>query len=295
MSNNFIQRPKCQLCGSDKKAILFSESFAEGEVWSFLNDYYQGRIDRSDLTGAQYEIAQCLDCGFIWQTQIPNGELMDRLYNIWISPAESLAKRTNAGAALLSGYAKEARIISSLLRKNPSEIDVLDFGMGWGYWCLAAKRLGYNVSGFEIAKERIAFARENGIKVIENFSAIAVRQFDFINAEQVFEHIPEPLQTLKTLVLSLKDKGIIQLSVPDGKGLEKKIGRDGWKPSKGPVQPLEHINCFTRQTLIGLAKRAGLEVAPLSLSLNSLFCPGNVLKQYYHQFFSTSLYFRKMR
>jgi len=291
MSKNFIQRPTCPLCRSAQKAILFSENLAEGKVWSFLDDYYQGRIDRNDLADARYEVARCLDCGFIWQTQILGSELMDKLYNVWISPTASLAKKTNAGDSLFSGYAREARAISSLLGKNPSETNVLDFGMGWGYWCLAAKKLGYNISGFEISKERVAFARENGIRVIENFPDIAADQFDFINAEQVFEHLPEPLETLRALMAALKKRGIIRISVPNGRGIEKKLKRPDWKPAKNAIQPLEHINCFTHWTLIKMANLAGLKMGRQS------FLPGSgakgILKKYYQRYFGTSLYFSR--
>jgi len=263
-----------------------------------LDEYYEGRINKSDLTDGKYEIVKCSECGFIWQAYILNDELMEKLYSVWISSEHSLIKKKCADFSLFSGYAREVESIHRFFpSKKPFEIDVLDFGMGWRYWCLMAKAFGYNVSGFEISKKRIEFARKNGIDVIENFSEITTRKFDFINAEQVFEHIPNPLQTMRFLVHSLKNEGIIRISVPNGRGIEQELAKPRWNPSKNAIHPLEHINCFTHQTLVKFGELAGLELIrqPFLLShrYNLKSYIKGVLGKYYRQYFGTSLYFKK--
>ena len=223
-----------------------------------------------------------------WRT---HGEL----YSDWISSEQSLNKKKHADSSLYSAYAREVENISFLVNKKPFEINVLDFGMGWGYWCLMAKAFGYNVSGLELSKERIEFAGKNGINVIE-YSDISTDKFDFINAEQVFEHIPEPLRTLKLLARSLKNGGIIKISVPNGKGIEKELANPEWKASKNAVHPLEHINCFTHKTLLKLAHLANLEVEqPFRLRYRYDFKSWvqGILWKYYMNVFGTSLYFKR--
>ncbi len=297
MRKNFVYRANCELCGSNKKRVLFSEEFTNPLIWNFLEAYYQGRIDKSDLSGAQYEVVKCLECGFIWQIQILNDELTEKLYNTWISPGESCLKKKTADISVFSGYARQIEVLSFLLGKKPFEIDVLDFGMGWGYWCLMAKAFGYKASGFEISKERIEFAKKNGINVIENFSDITANQFDFINTEQVFEHVPNPIQTLKALARALKKEGLIKISVPNGRGIEQELTRPGWRPSKDAIHPLEHINCFTHQTLVKAGKLAGLELIRQPFLLGYRYNLKSYLKgilgKYYQQYFGTSLYFKK--
>lgn len=297
MHKNFVYRPSCELCGSDEKVILFSKEFIDPLVWNFLESYYGRRVAKDDLEGAKYEIAKCSDCGFIWQAHILNKEMMKKLYSTWILPEQSLLKKESADIALFTGYAREAQNIFFLLSKKCFEISVLDFGMGWGYWCQMAKAFGYSVSGFEISKERIEFARKNGIDVIENLDDAATRKFDFINAEQVFEHIANPLSTLKTLASSLNKKGVIRISVPNGRDIERKISKPGWKVSKNSIHPLEHINCFTHKTLIKFGEAAGLELIKQPfLTSNKLGLESyvkGIFKKYYKQLFSTSLYFRK--
>lgn len=297
MLTNFVHRPKCELCGLDEKTILFSKQFTDPTVWNFLSQYYNGRINKDNLRGDAYEIAKCLGCGFIWQTYVLNDKLMQELYNTWISPEDSLKKKQSAHISFFARYAREMEIIAFLLSKKPSEIEVLDFGMGWGHWCLMAKAFGYNISGFEVSSKRIEYARKNGIKVIGNFDELTTYQFDFINSEQVFEHILNPLETLRFLVSCLKRDGVIRIAVPNGKGIEQKLRKPDWKTTKDALHPLEHINCFTLQTLAKLGKSAGLELirSPFLMSYryNLKTFVKDTLKQYYRQYRSLTLFFKK--
>lgn len=296
MTKNFIFRPYCELCQSDEKQILLSREFYHPSVWEFLATYYEGRINKHDLADGKYEIAKCSKCGFIWQTYILNDELIDKLYSVWISPEQSFIKKNQADVTLYSAYAREVEYISFLLNKKPFEINVLDFGMGWGYWCLMAKAFRYNVSGLELSQERTDFARENAINVI-GWSDISSDRFDFINAEQVFEHLSNPLETLKSLVRSLRKGGFIRISVPDGKEIEQELRNPEWKASKNAIQPLEHIDCFTHETLLRFGELADLKAKqplPLLHRYNLEFYLKEILRKSYHRFFpSTRLYFTR--
>jgi 2-polyprenyl-3-methyl-5-hydroxy-6-metoxy-1,4-benzoquinol methylase len=292
-----LYRPDCQMCGGDNKKVLFSELFTDQVVWDFLCEYYEGGINKDCLAGGKYEIAQCRKCGFIWQVYILDDELMEKFYNSWISLDNSFNKKRHAEASLYSGYARQMQAIADLLSEKPSEKKLLDYGMGWGYWCFMAKAFGYNVYGFELSKERVDFARKNGIDVIDSLPEIGTNNWDYINTEQVFEHLPNPKETLDLLVGSLKNRGIIRISVPNGRGIERKITKTGWKPSKNAIHPLEHINCFTHKSLINFAESAGLQLIRQPFMLGHRYDIKSYIKgllgRHYRQYFGTSLYFRK--
>jgi SAM-dependent methyltransferase len=99
---------------------------------------------------------------------------------------------------------------------------------------------------------------------------IPARRFDLINAEQVFEHLPEPLDTLRHLSRGLKPGGLLRIGVPNGTGLKQSLAAWDWTAPKGSarslnaVAPLEHLNCFTRTSLLVLAETAGLREASAS-------------------------------
>lgn len=294
----FVHRPKCELCGSEAIEILLSKKMTDREVWHFLEEYYEGRVDKTILDGGDYEIAKCQECGFVWQAWVLNDDMMQLLYGTWISSEQSLKKKKFGDIALFRKYANEAMAISSLVSKPPYQIDVLDFGMGWGYWANMAKAFGYNVMGLEVSKERVRYAEQMGVEVTDSLTDIKDHKFDFINSEQVFEHITEPLETLNRLSKMLKDNGVIRISVPNGKRTLETLTRPDWKAKKDALHPLEHVNCFTHSTLKRLGKGAGLSfiekpfpiiVKSRKESLFNLFA----MLGGRHKRRGTALYFRK--
>ena len=130
----------------------------------------------------------------------------------------------------------------------PQQVKVLEFGMGWGYWSRTAQDLGFDVCGLELSPERAAHASSIGVDVIDQLPSTGA-QYHFIYANQVFEHLVMPLETLQQLSEQLKHDGVIYLRVPDGRGVEKRLLRCGWSPDIDAIHPLEHINCFTRSSL----------------------------------------------
>jgi 2-polyprenyl-3-methyl-5-hydroxy-6-metoxy-1,4-benzoquinol methylase len=294
----FITRSSCDLCGAKKKEALLAVNFCDPAIFDFLESYYQGRIAKSVLTGAQYELVKCTVCGFIWQTQILNDPGMAKLYGDWISSEDSLKKKQGASLSLYAGYAREVKAIPHLLgRKYPFDVKVVDYGMGWGRWCLTAKSFGLNVVGVDLSDERIRLGRQNGIEVVRDATELTPATVDFINAEQVFEHVPHPRKTLETLLESLTPGGVIRISVPNGRRIEARVRNPAWKAAKDAAHPLEHINIFTNRSLKQLGQRVGMKVIghPFLLSgrrgLRSYI--RGILGKYYQECLGTCLYFRK--
>ena len=87
--------------------------------------------------------------------------------------------------------------------------------MGWGHYCIASKALGFDVHGCELSDVRIKFAQMNGVKIIKNINELEDNYFDFINSEQVFEHLSDPSVIMKEFQRILKNDGVINISVPN--------------------------------------------------------------------------------
>jgi len=256
----FVLRRACPVCEQQEHTVLRSLPFTAPEVWDFLAGYYAGRIVRADLEGSLYEIRRYAACGFLWQAYHLDTDGMQRLYEEWISAEESLAKKTRADLGLFDGYARETSSIARRLGRKPCELRVLDFGMGWGAWCRMAQAYGYQVAGFELSQRRQQHARAWGIRVIDSLASL--ERYDYINCHHALEHVPDPLATLARLVGALAPGGLLRLSVPDGLGMERQLAEPDWRAAKDPLHPLEHLNCFTGDTLARLAARAGLAAAP---------------------------------
>ena len=256
----FVERRVCPVCDDPRYQVVRSNAFAEPEVWEFLERYYAGRIEPEDLSGGLYQIRRCQACGFLWQAFHLDADGMQQLYEEWISAEESLAKKILADVSLFDGYARELSSVARRLGRKPCQLSLLDFGMGWGAWCRMAQAYGYSVTGFELSQARRRHARAWGIHVIDSLGSL--ERYDYINCDQTLEHVPDPLGTLAKLVAALAPGGLIRLSVPDGRGAEQRLRAPGWRAEKDALHPLEHLNCFTADTLHRLVERAGLRPAP---------------------------------
>jgi SAM-dependent methyltransferase len=221
-------------------------------------------VDLNYLKDSNYHLEECNDCLLIYQREIPGLELMSRLYEQWLDPDIVHAMEQAArGARYYVWSATQIGRVLDYLGGPLNTKSFLDFGMGWGHWCLLAKGFGCDAYGAELSMARCENATRSGITVIGR-DQLSNHRFDFINAEQVFEHIAEPLETLRELATALKPGGIVRISVPPGWDIKRRLRIWNWNAldtapdSLNPVAPLQHINCYRIQSLVTMGKLAGL-------------------------------------
>lgn len=267
VNSHFVIRESCPGCASTAVKTLYQQPFCEPPIKDYLTDFYssRGKIEFEYLEGSEYILNECSSCGMIFQKQIPNNHLMDRLYGNWLDPEKTFnAHHKKDGLPYYAYYAQEIMQMIAYFNKTPSELKFFDFGMGWGRWALMAKAFGCDAYGSELSKERVEYAISNGLKVVQ-WEEIPKYKFHMINTEQVFEHIPEPLETLRHLKKSLAEGGLIKISVPTANNIEQRLNIMDWRAKKttknslNPVAPLEHINFYRRNSIVKMAEIAGLK------------------------------------
>jgi SAM-dependent methyltransferase len=216
------------------------------------------------LRDQEYILCECADCELIYQQEIPNNFLLHKIYEEWIDPKKCFELYERPRRIQYFSYLSSEIIgLISLFDRPPMELKFLDFSMGWGHWSRIAQSFGCTVYSTEFSPSKIDYARHKGVQVID-YTDIQSHQFDFINTEQVFEHLPDIRSTLTYLKGSLKAGGLLKISVPNAPDIKKRLKTWNWNAPKGssdslnPVAPLEHINCFNHSSLIQLAKRCGL-------------------------------------
>lgn len=303
----FVSRRECPICNSLEIEIIYEDRYDKSPLKDYLTNYYswQGGVEFEYLEGAHYVLCKCSDCGLIFQKDIPNDFLMERLYEHWIDPNKIFLHHKNTDSLeYFSHYAQEIMQIISYFNTLPSALDFFDFGMGWGKWALMANAFGCNTSGTELSYERIKYAELNGINVIK-MEELSEHSFDFINAEQVFEHIPKPLETLIHLKKALKPDGIIKINVPNAKNISQLLKTMDWKSSAGsknafiPINPLEHINLYRKSTILKMADIVGMEEVHIPLQKQCQYivsCSGlkgtikNILRPFNERFIKNHNY-----
>ena len=291
MTISLIERGACPLCDHAESDLLCTIPFSRPDLRDFLDQFYTGRMPANALEGYNYRVVQCTACQFVYQDPVLNEDGMQALYGQWIDQAASLRKKQTTRAKLERKYSRQIAILASVLRDSPINVRILDFGMGWGYWSSVAQAQGYQVDGFELSTERCAHARALGVNAIEQLPEPGPH-YQVIFANQVFEHLPKPRQTLETLRDRLVPGGIVYLRVPDGRGIPQQLKSDGWEPGMDAIHPLEHINCFTRKTLLQMASSVGLRPfnPPLRLEWRTLW--GGIRREFADRFLTTHVFFR---
>lgn len=298
MNQYFEARERCPACEGTRSTPLCRAPYTESPLRDYLLSFYspQGGVELEYLEGQDYVVVECKDCGLIYQGEIPNGFLMHRLYESWIDPRRCFERHERfRGIEYFAGLSTEIVEIVSMFGRVPMDVTLLDFSMGWGHWCRVAQSFGCRVHGTEISPARIEYARRTGVAVIDG-EEIQEHRYDFINMEQVCEHLPDVRTTVASLTQSLKRDGILKISVPDGWDVKRRLKTWDWQAPKGspdslnPVAPLEHVNCFNHSSLLAMAERCGL--VPVARSSSPLVARRSrgvregvkaVLRPYWHR------------
>ncbi len=253
-----IQRVKCPISG-EKSEIIFSRPYESIE----LNVARLNSRVRSLYIDKHYEIRRCKESGLHFQTWVmEDGELC----NHYCSPNddshffEVIEKHRLYHFAHLT---EEILLLRQMLSvKRPI---VLDFGCSWGKWASMALAHGCDVYGTDVNPQASAFCSSRGIKML-GLSEITGYQFDFINVDQVLEHLSDPFGVAQLLSNSLRPGGLIKWSTPGATNLPSQLilaqsrGDYSVLSSKdfGALEPIEHINLFSNFSLRFLARRVNL-------------------------------------
>ena len=96
---------------------------------------------------------------------------------------------------------------------------VLEVGCGAGGGLSAFEKAGFEVQGCDYSAELVNYGRSRGVKglTVGPVDMIAARRqkFDLVYLHHVFEHVGEPLPTLRMIQRLLKPDGKLMIIVPD--------------------------------------------------------------------------------
>lgn len=287
MNPHFVARESCPACSSEQSETLYANSFTEAPISDYMRAFYSSTGPGAEfefLEGARYLLRECQACGLIYQYEIPGPALMERLYERWLNPevVRGIVDDERSGDFYLWCAAEITRVLR-FLERPIRQVKFLDFGMGWGNWCLIAKGFGCQVYGTELSAVRVEHAVRLGVEPVQ-WTQVLEHRFDFINAEQVFEHLADPLGALRHLRQALSPNGVIRINVPSANDVKSRLAIGDWlapedsNRSLNDVAPLQHINCFNFRSLVTLARLAGLEEVKIEVDLLQPRTTGGRLK-----------------
>jgi len=138
-----------------------------------------------------------------------------------------------------------------------SNSTILDVGCGKGKLLLDLNLLGFsNLLGIDpFLKDDVIY--QNGVRVLSKNLEQLVQKFDFIMLHHSFEHMPDPLATLRKAYELIKPGHYLLLRIPvAGSYAWRKYGVN-WVALDAP----RHLFLHTSQSIQILASQAGFEVA----------------------------------
>jgi SAM-dependent methyltransferase len=180
-----------------------------------------------------------------------------RRFSKWMSADAIKQFGLNHGADAELDFNSGVNDVEHILRLRrlvgKSPVTILDFGCGFGHFLQVCLHFAFDATGIDRSSGR----RERGlVKIFPSLDDVQGRQFDAITLFQVLEHLDEPATVLKSLANSLKSGGYLILETPNCAGM---IGINTMRDYRN-AHPLEHINCFTHETLRSIAERRGFEL-----------------------------------
>ncbi len=256
--SEFNKTLNCKIC-KIKGTNIFQKKFTDKVLLNFFKQYYgkkKFKFFKKRLENENYSLLKCSNCKFIWQKNSPKKKFSLDLYDKIIDEKESLIKSKKKYE--IRKHKNKSEINFIINQFSDAKINILDFGAGWGHWLNSGDKLKFNPFALEMSKHRKKYISNLGIRIIDYKSLSNYKNFfHFIRLDQVVEHVDD-FKTIFKLIkkLAMKDC-IFYLSVPDGADIVS--DKSNIKIEKGAVQPLEHLNCFSRYSLIKILKLEGFK------------------------------------
>lgn len=218
-----------------------------------------------------YDIIRCDVCGFAHVSPLPTAEDMAAIYREEYYSSEKPAYLTEAAEDQRWATLMQTDRLASLAGLlAPPRRRLLDIGSGPGFFLQTAMQMGWHAKGIEPSRQAAAFARSLGVEVVEGFfapdTALTLGRFDVVHLNNVLEHLPDPVSTLKVAYSVLDPGGLLCINVPNDFTAMQEAGRQAANAEQWWVAPPHHLNYFDFATAAQLLERLGLVVVERSTS-----------------------------
>jgi SAM-dependent methyltransferase len=227
----------CNLCGADDAAILFEAGVAQ------LN-----------------RIVKCRRCSLMYSNPrirpVDHDLIQDYDPSLTRDADEYDPARFEKERMQVRDYADTRRYLASLY---PQRGRLLELGCGMGFLLKAFSEDGWDAIGIEPDRGFCEFIeRRHGLRAIPTIledSGIPETSLDVVVFIHVIEHVPDPLETLRSIYRVLRPGGHLVIETPRYDSLMFKLLRH----RERSVSCDGHIYFFTTETLRKLYEKAGFE------------------------------------
>lgn len=222
---------------------------------------------RGDMTGRRLTfLAGCEECGLLFCNPLPRAEKLEGFYGesgVWaqehgeraahLAAVHERRVRRNKKAGAQVRTRKHPPLLAAMEPYVPIASPVagaraIDFGCGEGKLLNWLQDFGWDTYGIEPSVD-VAFLRHHRLATPPQDGS-----FDLAILHHVLEHVPNPLEILRQLADSLREGGVLFISVP----------RLDTLPQHGDfhycINGRNHLIAFSEACLRSLLARAGFDV-----------------------------------
>ncbi len=133
---------------------------------------------------------------------------------------------------------------------------ILDVGCGQGAYMVDLKNIGFDhVSGIDPFLEQ-TISHSNGVVIKRKSFGEISEKYDVIVSHHSFEHVADPLSTLRSIKNNLENGGVVLLTVPVAEALYRK-----YQQSCYLIQAPQHFFLPSIKSMKILTQQAGLSVS----------------------------------
>ena len=141
---------------------------------------------------------------------------------------------------------------------------ILDIGCGWAQALLFFKDKGLDCYGFDPAIEAVEYGCKKGLKIkhagLDGMNVFDNKKFDMVTMFNVLEHLADPANSIKQIKEILKPNGILAIDVPNEYNDFQTAGRDVHGLNDWWVAPPNHLNYFSKDSLVNFLQSLGFSV-----------------------------------
>jgi 2-polyprenyl-3-methyl-5-hydroxy-6-metoxy-1,4-benzoquinol methylase len=265
----FVERTACPCCAGTAARSLWSGRFSDPDVAGYMAQFHYNADLVAELGDQRFDLLRCDACGMTYHRLVVADASVPKVYGSWTDAgqvarfeAAHTRKRSDPFEASVLRVKLVLRLRHLVQQRIPdaAPIRLMDFGCGDGEVLGAARALGMQAIGIDISASRADAARVSGGLVYPDLAAfddLGGGKVHAVVLSQVLEHVTDPVGLLQQVAKRLLPGGGLFVAVPNCAGLSVPRSFDEFHH----LQPLEHLNAFTPESLRKVAARAGF--APL--------------------------------
>ena len=232
----------------------------------------------------EFEYFQCSECECLQLSEIPENQEKYYPDNYYSFSKTNISRLNNYlwffKRQRTRYYLNGEGIIGSILKKlfgEPNLPDwvkyvklhvdskILDVGCGAGGLLISLQKEGFSdLTGFDPYIHEDQYY-ENGVRVLKSGLGEPSEYFDFIMLHHSFEHVPDPLDLLKTLYKKTVCSGLVLIRIPIVSSFAWKKYKTNWVQLDAP----RHLFLHSIKSMELLSKHTGFKVESVEFDSNA--------------------------